>query len=814
MGIQSDGLANMFIIPPMTVEKAKDDINKLWFQTKLHIKEYKEVCDSLTHTDIIIENKNEYHDYFLELLKPYIQRFGVFSFQVQSLMKLAIEAELSASEVRKQYAQTKTLAAAFNDYLIAQPDRDFKYCNRVISFLDESFMLDRSSEIVKSRHKNMVRMIAYLRKHFRKYMSKLRPKIYVLTNGSATRFEDHTNISDINGIVYITKNEIKKVETDWKAAIEYFKVLNFLDPDIVYIERDESKFYGTINVAPDDSGKTRISYCIDPAVQVISKAIAKCLDYVSRKLGNNCTKDQMRIIRNILRRKDHKNATIISTDMSKYSDTLKIDFILRILGTIGVPHDVLMSMKDLYTLPMYDTVKQVITPRTKASYQGQYGDFSMITLANIWIQCCIYDYFGEYYEFEDNDKTRAGAVGDDTIMVFLKEHNFLFDTIKCFYNCVGVNINRTKTHTLSKGKGCADFIKRFITQDGLVPYIRISPFFSLNINEWIEELLRFYRSNEVDIEYFADICKTVMPEQADWILNLHPINGGAVDRPILIEDLKMFEYRNELLGQRYSNRHEDELHKWINLKHNDGLELNQTALIGFAVHYEEFFEDSEWNDSDEWVDEENNYWNQENVRYTEEAVVDGILHCYTHGYKNARLDGLERMVGYTLSEVRQKMRDIADYLDDFNSAEAYRYMYSQLKRVRTIDVYTRMMSVDLSDKRFRDFTIRPERLTDYSSKQASLDKSLVDQIKKLINLNCSNLGWIYCTETSWEVDKSYLYHPLLGERRLYSLHRIDPRSRDVLSFEEFSEILKDNLRDEEHAHELYKAFIDNLPYNT
>lgn len=795
----------MFCKAPLSEEWVRDTIQELWLQIRLHIKDYKEVCDSLTHSEIEIVEENSNHIYFRRVLNEFSKVFGLMSLQVQSLMKMAVEVELSSKTVRDAYKNNADLyAPAFLPGLVARPDLSTRLGRSVNTFFEDGWRCLIDDETWRKRHPNLERMIRLLRKHFDKYMSKLVPKIYVLTNASATRFEDGVNICDINGIAYITEEESEAVKNRWDKIISFFKMLNF-DDDLTYVSTGSSDYYGTINVAPDDSGKTRISYCIDPVVQVISKAVAKCLDYVSRKFPSNCTKDQMRIVRKIIKERWNEYAFILSLDMSKYSDTLQFLWIEKVLSVMGFPSEVIIQIRDLYTLPMYDKVKERITPRTTASYQGQYGDFSMITLINIWTQCNIYDYLQEYYELELEHKINGGAVGDDTIMVFLRKHDNLFEVARQFYAHLGVNINRTKTHTLYQGEGTADFIKRFITKDGLVPYLRLAPFFTPDRGQWIEEILRFQRSNEM-VGVFNELCDFLLSgEESRFCKNLHVLNGGAVDRQVTEDDIKLFCYRDERLSFKYSPRNKDELRHWIDLMHSRDVELCKTALIGFCPHYEEMFEDV-------IGDDEENYWTVTNYQNMEKATVDGILSCYTHGFEHATLNNLQDLIGLTMSQLKSLRPDLIDYLDDYNHDEAYRYLNSQEKRVRRITVYQEMMEFNSDAYELPQETHRSQRVTDYSAEGVAHNRALGSQMYELFSSHCRDHGWYFDYDECWRCD----YRPFVTrqgvEKRLYKLQRETSMSRSVLSYEEFYQVMRPFLGEREDSKDMYYLFLDSMPY--
>lgn len=785
-----------------------------------HIDEMKDCNDYLTH-EIEITAKNVWHEEYLSIINPMIKKYGLMSIQVQSVMKMVVDMEWSAEEVRRRAREKGELPPAFNKSLIALPlsrrpeemrkmisegrmsERESRALKQMDQFITETWIWNSLSEEQKKKHPNLNRLIKLMRKYYRKYMRRLRPKSYVLRNGSSTAFIDQYNIYDINGIIYMTPEESDAVDRRWNRIIEHFKILNFSE-DNIFIEQESKSTYGTVNCAPDDSGKTRISYCIDPPVQVISKAIAKCFDYVSRKIGNNCTKDQQRVIRNIIRKKpDH----IISTDMSKYSDTLQLKYILSMLGVIGVPREVLEQMGDLFTLPMHYSVLDVDTGRTSASYQGQYADFSLITMMNIWIQCCIFDFVGEYYEME-KDECTSGAVGDDTVMSFERDHEFLFSIVQCAYNCVGVNINKSKTHEMHNGQGYIDFIKRIVTKDGLVPYFRLVALLSDNRNEHIEEALRFCRDNLIDNE--LDMRKQVSwlsKKEMDFLVGLHPICGGVIDRPIDEHDLAMYQKRQEMLGHKYRVRASDDIRHWIDKMHAEGLMLYDTCLIGFIDNWEDYFDNADsWSSVDEWgeVEEKPTLSGEE----LENELVNEILNCYSYGYEDTDVFCLRDLIGVTWRQIKtlDQYKNVREYLESYLMSEIYRY---HEKRARKIDVYDRLMSC--KDLTLEDTTVRCRSFKEMTERGKAQNAAVGHHALELIERQCQKNGWLR-EEYVYYQTKKYIQIPNHPSYRLYSLHCPSIRSRDVLPYDIFKCLIQNHCVDEDHCAEVYDLFIDNLPY--
>lgn len=778
-----------------------------------HIDEMKQCNDYLTHRISVI-GRNRWHNEYLSRIEPMIKKYGLMSIQVQSVMKMVVDMEWSSEEVKRRARESGELPPAFNKSLIAVPDsrmskrgdmsqEEYDLLRSVDKFVSETWSWESLPDTQKSKHPNLDRLIKLMSRYYRRYMRKLRPRMYVLRNGSSTAFTDQYNIYDINGVVYMTPEESDAVDTRWNAIIEHFMIKNFSE-DNTFIEQESKSTYGTVNCAPDDSGKTRISFCIDPCVQVISKAIAKCFDYVSRKIGNNCTKDQQRVIRNILKKNPNH---VISTDMSKYSDTLQIKYILAMLRIIGVPCDVLAQMEDLFTLPMHYSILGVDTGRTSASYQGQYADFSLITMMNIWIQCCIFDFVGEYYDMTSTNCT-SGAVGDDTVMSFWHEHRFLFSIVKCAYNCVGVNINKSKTHEMHYGKGYIDFIKRIVTRHGLVPYFRLIALLSDNRNDHIEEALRFCRDNLIDNE--EDMRKYLLwlsESEMEFLVQLHPICGGVIDRPITERDLAMYQKRQEMLGHKYRVRASDDIRHWIDKMHAEGLMLYDTCLIGFVENWEDYFDDPDsWSEVDEWGDLiEKPVLTGEDL---ENEIVDKILNCYSYGYEDTDISCLFDLIGLTWAQIQhwRQYEKVKDYLNSYLMSETYRY---HEKRARKIDVYDRLMSY--KDLSLEEVTVRCRSFKDMTAKGIAQDRAIGRHALELIKRQCSKYGWLK-SEYVYYQTKEYLCIPNHPEYRLYGLYSPNCRSRSVIPYEIFKVLLRGHCVDEDHYAEVYELFLSNLPY--
>lgn len=770
-------------------EEFAHDYQSLDLRMHLNITDYKKVVDAFTHGTPFPEGEDA--EYFKEVLQKYIDIYGMMSFMVNSLFKMAVDVELPRSVIVREYCKTSG-AAAFNKSLIAKLplNAEANACKsnmqRVLQYAD--------LEDIRKSNPNCYRMMTLMRKYYRRYMSNLTPKIYTLVNDSGTRIEDYTNITDINGIAYCSEEDVKLLKDKLSNTLRVYKILNL---EMEYIDYERNGVWGSINVAPDDSGKTRISYSIDPIIQVVSKAVSKSLEYVAKKLACNCTYDQMRVIRSILRHRWNENALIVSTDMSKYSDTLQFGNIHALLVNMGVDSEVAREIWWLYNLDMYDSARKVRMPGTSASYQGQYGDFAMITLMNLYTQAAIYDMLGEtMYLGEDEKEITNGAVGDDTIMVFFKSKDVL-DIVTYHYNYLGVNINPTKTHILDHGEGFCDFIKRMITREGLVPYIRLRVAMKGTRDEKIEELLRLWRDNLLSFRDWRTMVELLCPEDSSKILRLHVLNGGVYAGPIEESDVKLFCLKNERIALKYKKRTEDNLRKWISLLHSNGYRLMDTALLGWADHYQGFFDEFEDEDLSEY------YTSEEEI---ESEIEENLLKTYRYGYEEYELSNLQNLIGLTMDEVKEIFPEAYSYWKSYCESESYRSMMYNGKKVRKVDVYSFMFDSDLSFD-VPETVLRSPLTIDHSELSAAQNISLMKhQLMILERYGTCSL------EKCW-----YTYHYIYtykGVRyRLYKLERITSRSLPLLPFEKYTEIMGDRIgKDKISQKEHYANFISGLSW--
>lgn len=786
-------------------DTVEQDMQRLRLAIATCIREYKQLCDHYTH-DLRLPPLSKPAENCNAILRKYLDVCGTNSMMVQTLIKMAVSVELPKKVVQEEYRKSSEVPPAFNPQLIAHCD--IKY-NKVEKFVIDSIMQDD----INLKPTNYRRVMRQARRHYKQYMKHLKHKIYKLCNGSATRIEDIYNIRDINGIVYLPDDY--NVREEFRRLIQHFKILNF-DTDMEFIEYSCNGALGKHEVNPDDSGKSRELYCLDPCVQIISKAVHECLDYIAKRMAGNGTYDQHRFIRKCIKEKWHQNSYIISTDMSKYSDTLLRKYILMILNDIGFPLELNMEMDKLYSLPVIDSLRNVIWSGTLATYQGQYGDFPMITIVNLLAQCLIYDYTNTEMVYPTVEEMKRGnydnignsAVGDDTIMRFEKFDPEIRNIVKAVYNTLGVNINLTKTHELIYGRGFVDFLKRVITSEGLIPYVRYEAFREGNFDEICNELFRLYRDG-MPYREWSEFVKYILPSQYEWILRLHYINGGVYRGTIEYSDLVLFQERNKSLLKTYKLKEDDELRKWLKafregLKEEE-LDLCDTALVGYYPEYNLLFDET-----DEDIDD----FKLSTKEEISEIIIANILNMTYTGYEYSILDCPSRLIGLKWSDVEndESLSEVVDFFEDYNAAAAYRYMTVNNNKYRET-VFFDMISLRLSDITLDDSIIRIPKVEVKNIEEyvEIVNKGRASMICNVLSRFAHLCGWSIEYEYSWEVDKYFACRNGI-EVRLYSLIRPNSRSRRIFTLAEFKEIIRcwNGRLSDDDVNVLYDMYYDYM----
>lgn len=540
--------------------------------------------------------------------------------------------------------------------------------------------------------------IKYIQSLYRKAVLRIpEEQIIKLTNGSSTRIVNNgININDILSIAFADPDIVAL----FPETIKFFHITNF---EYEYLEVSDHGQGGDHMLIADKEYKTREVYRMTSTVQVISKAVHILLDSIARKIPGNYTYNHTGFLKKSIEMGRNLKGNLVSTDMSKYSDTLDRRLIMGILEKMGLPREVVQELDVLYSLPIKDKHTTRIFSGTAATYQGQYGDFPMITIANLYLQCCVRDRLGRHSlmeMYEDN-----AAVGDDTCFYFSDgDPNMQLETIIDIYGKAGVNINRTKTHILVDGIGSIDFVKRVVDKDGIIPYWIPNLLVSKErSDEGVREVYRYY-----DETGDRSLCLKVLNRVCGWsieesnrIMNLHRINGGIREDNITEEDL--MTYMARVIDLDYSTRLSDNGSKrWLsNFKENlveQGLNLFNTPFMAYYSHYESMEEETSIYATPESIDQD---------------IYNNITNMSRIGFKVQEVD-IKEWLGKTWNDVKESDM-LQDYMTSFRFKEDQRNMdnvYQDIlsKTPRDIDTL-HMYGQEISS--LEDYIIESNRLESF-----------------------------------------------------------------------------------------------------
>lgn len=394
--------------------------------------------------------------------------------------------------------------------------------------------------------------IDYLRNGKSKFITDIRD---LITNfkflKKPTMLSNNTSMDDIDGL---DMNDIIQQiygNDEWYNMV--LPILKFFDKDNEYEYINYNpKHEITSSFIPDKGLKVRIIYRICGYLSVALKYVHNDLDRIARNIEGNYTYDQMGWLIGLVNNNYHKDHLIVTTDMSKYSDTLPWEIIVEILKW-RYPQDVVESITKCYQSTMYDKRHDQYYNDLKSSLQGLFGDFPLITVVNLCMQDFIYHKLGlnhaTYVE-----PYRNAAVGDDAGMVFFNYHNIdkCLNTIYDCYNAIGVNINMDKTHVMDKGIGFVDFVKLKLTCNnigfsfsgrGLIDYgMGISyDVFIRDICNYVNNLSRF--DDPIKKTYYLDTLNYLKESEYNWLFKVSIINGGLNQDYITEDDISIFIYR-------------------------------------------------------------------------------------------------------------------------------------------------------------------------------------------------------------------------------------------------------------------------------
>lgn len=532
------------------------------------------------------------------------------------------------------------------------------------------------------------------------------------------------------------------------------------DP-FVYLDHDQYVGYNiNHNYVPDKDGKIREVYQCSSDVQIISKGLHELFDAMARKLPGNYTYCHKEWIRNIIRNNWNKEKLIITTDMSKYSDTLDRAFILSILEAAGFTDDELKEMDMLYSLPVLDD-KNGILKDTKATYQGQYGDFPLITIANLTLQCALYDLLNENMKPGYN-----AAVGDDTGFIFdYADPKIAKDLIVRLYGSVGVNINEIKTGQLNKGIGACDFVKLTFDKHGLRKYLEYRSFALNNTDQIIRDIYdNECLTNEEKRNYFKIIFGK---DISQYLMKIHKINGGLRNDRITVEDVvQLIDNTWSILNDLDINNTSDlytfleharkELNSQIHPVKGRAMGLRDTCLFKFR---------------------DRNIPEDANTQLIDDSIVAGVLAISKVGI-DRDIDYMH-MVGADWKQVEEEARnrednkphdpDLCLIYDDIDAFFQLKGKYQDKLKGQASHVYLRHYQEYSSDEYYHKFIPGIEAfqyelsgITDY---RESINKIITDY-NSTLNYTFNHV-WHHNT-TSFVKKSRYWYYR--HEGKLYRLY--------------------------------------------
>lgn len=366
-----------------------------------------------------------------------------------------------------------------------------------------------------------------------------------------TMLSNNTSMDDINGIDM--NDIIQQIYGNEKWYDMVKPILDFFDKgnEYDYIEY-RPKHEITSSFIPDKGLKVRIIYRICGYLSVALKYVHNDLDRIARHIEGNYTYDQMGWLIGLVNNNYHKNCLIVTTDMSKYSDTLPWEIIAEVLKW-RYPNDVVDAITNCYQSTMYDKRHDKYYEDLMSSLQGLFGDFPLITVVNLCMQDFIYHKLGLNHGTFIEPYRNAG-VGDDTGMVFFNYHNVdkCMDMIYDCYNAIGVNINMDKTHFMDHGVGFIDFVKLKLTKNGigfsfsgrgLIDYGAGVSYdvFIRDICNYVNNLSRLI--DPIMVTYYKDTINYLKGSDYKWLFEVSIINGGLNKDYITESDIATFIYR-------------------------------------------------------------------------------------------------------------------------------------------------------------------------------------------------------------------------------------------------------------------------------
>lgn len=466
------------------------------------------------------------------IIEELCARYGRRSYTFNTLVRAISQVKKTKEQVTEEVKKRNKRPPAFDKYIRATDTPSRRVLRREL----EHWLAHSNDEFLMDLRSKMQRVL--------KELEDSSMEIVKLTNGTTTTIEwEGININDILSIAFAPKcvmdTEVSKLGLRLKVSNRYSD-----DDGFIYIPLGDSDIYsecgGDHIEIPDKDAKIREIYRMYPWIQVVSKKLHHLLDKVARTLEGNYTYKHRDWIKNLISKGWNRDKYIIGADMTKYSDTLDRSFIITILKNIGFKEQWCALIDIIYGKSIFDPTKVEILRDSLATFQGQYGDFPMITIANLVLQRFIYH--------KSNQMCREGynaAVGDDTGMIFDTYDLSIMDTMVEVYGCVGVNINRDKTGELIMGKGSIDFVKLEVDSIGVMEFLNLRSFNEQNTDSLVRDVLDLMTVSN-DKRWIVTECM-FGPGTGERLADLSIINGGINDRPIEERDLILYLSRAEKL---------------------------------------------------------------------------------------------------------------------------------------------------------------------------------------------------------------------------------------------------------------------------
>lgn len=761
-------------------EEFVQDLMRMRYKAEFDPAGYKELKDKWTH-GISCELDSKVKISMNEIFDKFFRKYGKFSVQFMSLLKVGVGIEYDSKEVAEIYKRKNETPPAYDLTLRASC-----YDENILKVMNE-IILEKK---VPDGFKNTQRFIDRCRMLAGKYVGMVQPKVYRLRNGSATRIKNAYNIVDITGVVFHNENYSAP-----SHILDRLKVIRKEYWDTL----DISSFgdtHGMHFIVPGKECKIlREVYAMDPEVQLDGKAIAEYMRFVAKGFDTNATLEQYRWISKCIEEEWNKLYWIISTDMEKYSDSLNRLKLIDILILCGILYEEEREeLNRFWGLDVYDRDKKVILRNSDSVKQGQYSIFDAMTIANMFLQCIVYDLLEEDNEYRDKNgkiRNKNSALGDDTVLAFINEQKKGLYVVQEVFGYVGVKISKSKTHIMSRGrdyingeekedKGFIDFAKRMVTEDGLLSYVSANAISKDNFDDYVME---YYRILEEDPELAEEFGRMYLKDRFSFIANLHKINGGRRIDAITDSDMILFEYKlNRLVSQNRVKPHE--LEKQLRFIKSQGIMLSNTKLLGWLPDYD---------GDDAYMPNERD----------DEIIIANIMNYLEFGRD---LDFIpSEYVGKTWEEVKDDPL-FEEVLNTMRVAEM------DNKRTRKAHVYDDMSKLNLKEFRhnlfiFESSSVNRNGNRDYQDmKYEALVKKLHTTFRRCVESSSECL--IY-NELSWMQEKRTLR--FRNRRyRLYSLSKPNSRSLDLIPFEVFKYICKDCFVNKD-MEAIYKEFIDSLP---